>query len=903
MLKSTRNQLLFLIILAVLPPTMILVYSNYERQQQDLNTARKDALMMVQALANDHENVVKVTQSFLATLARLPALQNRDAAACGKLFKELLKDNTQYATIYATDSEGWMFANALPFGRVNLSQRKYFQEVMTTKAFSAGDYTIGQVSKRTVLPFAYPVVDAKGRVTGVVAVSLDLEKYRRTFESVKQFPEGATLNLLDRNFVRLLRYPDHEKYVGKVDLPGIVKKISEGPEEGVFSDIGVDGVKRLIAYKKILLQNQSSPYLYMRVGVPEAQALAVTKKTFFRNMALSILFLLATVSAAWLMGHVLIVKKLRRTVDAAERLRQGDLSARTDVKDTRGDLGRLARSFDEMAEALQAKELERRRVMKELRDSEIKFKTFAEQAIVGTYLLQYGVFKYVNPRFSQMFGYTVEECLANMSLESLVHPEDLPFVKEQVRRRIAGEVDVVHYTFRGLRKGGEVIDVEIFGSTGVFDGRVAAAGTVLDITERKVAEEKIRESEAALRLLMETLPVGLIVVDPVTRVIEQTNQSAAAMFGAPENQIVGRRCHAFLCPASEGACPICDLGNEIDNSEREMIRANGQRLPVLKSVKRIRIQGREKLLECFVDITPLKKMEEALRVSEERFRQLSEVFPETIFEADAQGNITYANKHGLEQFGYDQNDLTQGLNILNLVAPSEREKVMLRVKEKLQGIDRGYLDYLALRKDGSTFYAMGYTTVMKVNGVPSGVRGFILDITKRREAEERIRYMATHDALTALPSLRLAKDRMTLALNRARREKSAVAILFIDLDGFKDVNDTMGHEAGDHVLKEVARRMRGCVRETDTIARIGGDEFLMILGEIHSSENAALIAEKVIGQISQPILLNGQQAVVSASIGIALYPKDGEDLEKLIKEADIAMYKIKKTGKNGYCFS
>jgi diguanylate cyclase (GGDEF)-like protein len=170
-------------------------------------------------------------------------------------------------------------------------------------------------------------------------------------------------------------------------------------------------------------------------------------------------------------------------------------------------------------------------------------------------------------------------------------------------------------------------------------------------------------------------------------------------------------------------------------------------------------------------------------------------------------------------------------------------------------------------------------------------------------AEEQIHHMATHDMLTGLPVLRLAKDQFSFALNMAHRYRKIVAVMFIDLDGFKGVNDTLGHDAGDYVLKQVAGRLLSCVRETDTIARIGGDEFLLIATELNSPDDAARIAEKVIRFVSQPLSFNAQQATVGASIGIALYPNHGKDVDQLIKQADEAMYGIKKSGKNNFAFT
>jgi diguanylate cyclase (GGDEF)-like protein len=180
--------------------------------------------------------------------------------------------------------------------------------------------------------------------------------------------------------------------------------------------------------------------------------------------------------------------------------------------------------------------------------------------------------------------------------------------------------------------------------------------------------------------------------------------------------------------------------------------------------------------------------------------------------------------------------------------------------------------------------------------------GNVMDVTEQIRAQARIRHLANHDALTGLPSLRLARDRLRMAIEGARRESRLAALLFVDLDGFKAVNDGYGHEAGDRVLKEVAARLKGSVRQTDTVARIGGDEFLMILPGLKTASEAEQLGDKAIAALCEPVAWGESLLHVGASIGIALYPRDGVDGRQLLRLADQAMYRVKRTTKNGYGF-
>jgi diguanylate cyclase (GGDEF)-like protein/PAS domain S-box-containing protein len=204
-------------------------------------------------------------------------------------------------------------------------------------------------------------------------------------------------------------------------------------------------------------------------------------------------------------------------------------------------------------------------------------------------------------------------------------------------------------------------------------------------------------------------------------------------------------------------------------------------------------------------------------------------------------------------------------------------------------------------KSGNAF--MMWQTISAVKNEEGRISHFVsvfFDITERKRHEDQIRYQAYHDTLTCLPNRRLFHDRLAMALLQARREGEVLAVMFLDLDHFKDVNDTLGHDVGDQLLQDVAARLQKCIRQGDTLSRFGGDEFVLILPKIKSAHNAQLFAQKVIQAFALPSLVAGHELDVKASIGISLYPKDGDEAQTLIKKADEAMYLAKQKGRNSF---
>ncbi len=302
------------------------------------------------------------------------------------------------------------------------------------------------------------------------------------------------------------------------------------------------------------------------------------------------------------------------------------------------------------------------------------------------------------------------------------------------------------------------------------------------------------------------------------------------------------------------------------------------------------------------DITASVEGQEALRASERRFADVVEAAGEFVWEYDGEARFVYVSDKVESVLGYTPVELLGRLPT-DFMPQQEAERVRHWMRDHLGARKpfRGF-EYLSETKDGRLIW-------LEANGVPfrsadarEGYRGTALDITERKRAEQRIEELATRDALTGLPNRLLLNDRLGHALVNARRKAELLALLFVDLDNFKTINDSLGHPVGDALLKQVAARLAGVMRKGDTLARLGGDEFVVLLEGLREAEDAGAVAQKVLRALAEPILVDGRSLATSCSIGISVYPADGMDGTTLLRNADMAMYSAKDRGRADYQF-
>jgi diguanylate cyclase (GGDEF)-like protein/PAS domain S-box-containing protein len=297
-----------------------------------------------------------------------------------------------------------------------------------------------------------------------------------------------------------------------------------------------------------------------------------------------------------------------------------------------------------------------------------------------------------------------------------------------------------------------------------------------------------------------------------------------------------------------------------------------------------------------------ERMTDALRKTQAQFQAVTDHANDAIVSTDGQGAIVMWNRSAALVFGYSEAEV-MGRPFTELVADRSRSAHDKTLKWVADGGDHSVLgqsvELVGRRKDGSEF-SLELSLSTWTQGEQRYYTGIMRDVTERKRTAERLSYLATHDALTGLPNRTLFADRLDQALARSAWNQRLVAVMFLDLDRFKAINDTLGHDAGDLLIQTVTTRLTGAVREGDTVARQGGDEFTIVLIDMAQTEDVALVAQKILTAMVPPFNLNGHQMLVTFSIGIACYPVDGTDAQTLLKHADTALYQAKARGRNNY---
>ncbi len=698
--KSIRIWLLFLVLLSMLPPAGIYIYSAWDSLDNKLKESQNDLRRVLQGFAFEHESVVAGTRQFLITLSRLPDVQYLNTRATDKILGDLLKRNPLYGNIFILDSEGMYISSAEPFTSVSLKNRKYFQDALKTMDFSAGEGVVGVTLKRPAFHFSYPIWDGRGRFKGVVAVAVDLSRYGHRF-SMAKLPEGSGFSLTDHRGTILYHYPDGERYAGKTDHPEMIKHMSAPSKEGIFTAHGLDRIKRYYAYKGFRLMENGPTYLYMRVGIPEAKILVNVKRTLMISGVLFCVALFISLFSSWLIAKSLIVNRLGRLVEAAERLGQGDLAMRTGLPHKNDELGELARSFDMMAGKLEAKEREERRSREAAERLAEETAVIAEIGrLIGSTLEIADVYERFAAEARKLIPF--DRLSVNLTDDERKAVRIAYVSGMEIPGRRAGDsfplAGSVNETFQH-RRTGLIIDPEearavsernghLFSSVRVgmrslmsvplisrdeaigalhFRAREPSAYAEADLRqaerigaqiaeaianarlfyELRKTEKSLRESEREFRLLIDNAPDAIFI--QADGCFTYLNQKAVQFFGAKSAEdLLGRPIIDRYHPDHRGILQerlrlLNEQRKPAPTMEQKYLKLDGSVIDVEASAVPITFENRDGSLSFAHDITDRKRMEEEIR--EMSFRdQMTELYNRRGFITLAGQQLKAANR-------------------------------------------------------------------------------------------------------------------------------------------------------------------------------------------------------------------------------------------------------------------
>jgi diguanylate cyclase (GGDEF)-like protein/PAS domain S-box-containing protein len=527
---------------------------------------------------------------------------------------------------------------------------------------------------------------------------------------------------------------------------------------------------------------------------------------------------------------------------------------------------------------------------------------------VGIAFMADRVITRANRQLEQMLGYGPGELDGQSS--RILYPSEEIWREAGERYEFFRGGEVLDGEFQLRRKDGTALWCRAVGrAMNPESPQASVIVTYSDTSGRHEAERALRKSEAMYRNLVETSNDLIWSVDAEGRWIYLSPAAVRRIYDCEPADMLGREFREQLAQeVSERDLAVFRRileGGSVFDYETRHIRGDGSHVDL--SINAVPMRGAKGAVIGAIgtarDVTAEKAAAAALYENVEKLRLAVDAAELMYWEWERDSDQLHWGRDPSSIVGAAGGKTTRWREYLEMVHPEDRERYLNVVNAAWEQAGPCANEYRVIRQDGRIAWLSSHAkTLADASGRVHRMIGVSQDITERKRQEEEARYLAYHDTLTGLPNRRLLDDRLRQAVFLAQRRDARVALLMIDLDDFKQVNDALGHRAGDAVLREAAHRVAGCLRKADTLARHGGDEFVVVLPDLHLDTHVQVVAEKILRSLEPPFRVDGRDFTIGASIGVSLHPVDAGDGEALLRNADVAMYRAKQLGRNNYRF-
>ncbi|HLX80902.1 MAG TPA: PAS domain S-box protein [Burkholderiales bacterium] len=574
-------------------------------------------------------------------------------------------------------------------------------------------------------------------------------------------------------------------------------------------------------------------------------------------------------------------------------------------------VGKLAQSETQLRDAIagalhDVKELQQARDAYERVLAEEKL--VLDTLPVGVAFMADRVITRCNRRLEQMLGYGPGEL--NGQSSRVLYPTEELWRKAGERYAVLRGGEVLDGEFKLRRKDGAPLWCRAVARA--LDADAPQASTIIaysDTSERHAAESALRKSEAMYRNLVETSNDLIWSVDATGRWTYLNPAAVQRIYGAPADELLGREFRDLLAQeVTERDVAVFGRilkGESTFDYETRHVRRDGSYVDLSFNAVPLR-DARGAVIGATGtarDVTSEKTAAAALYENVEKLRLAVDAAELMYWEWDRDSDQLHWGRDPSTIVGTAGGRTTRWAEYMEMVHPDDRERYLNTVAAAWEQAGPCTNEYRVIRQDGRVAWLSSHAkTLTDATGRVHRMIGVSQDITERKRQEEEARFLAYHDTLTGLPNRRLLDDRLRQAIFLAQRRASCIALMVVDLDRFKQVNDALGHRAGDAVLREAAHRIAGCLRKADTLARHGGDEFVVVIPDLQLDSDCQVVAEKILRALAPPFQVDGRDFTIGASIGLSLFPADAGDAEALLRNADVAMYRAKQLGRNNYRF-